>query len=191
MWENQEQLKLPLFREDTKLSCLRTGTSQLSLFLGANLDFFMWHFDHFWALWPVREALWAGTKFNCSLIILWLLQNSPVFRNYSFLGEKNKESPPLLSIYKKISSQLPLLLLLFWPDSNSANPIFSHSWELSRIPLGSLAFRFFFQDMDRFFFLFTSSERNLQLPPKFAFQVSLLIIQNVSADIKQLLLHPH
>lgn len=49
-WENQEQLELPLFRADRKLSSLSTGTFQLSPLLDANLGFFMWHFGHFWAL---------------------------------------------------------------------------------------------------------------------------------------------
>lgn len=94
-----------------KLCCLRAGTFPLPPLLDANLDFLMWHFEHFWALRPVRGVLRAGTIFNCSLIIPWLLQNSPVLRNDSFWGGKKS---PLLSIYKKICSQVPLLLFLFW-----------------------------------------------------------------------------
>lgn len=170
MWENQKQLKLSLFREGRKLSCLRTGTSQLSPLLDANLDFFMWHLGRFWALWPVRGALRAGAIFNCSLITLWLLQNSPVLRNDSFLGEKNKESPPLLSVYKKSapsSLSCSSVLVLHW--LKLCHLIFTDYWELSSIPLCSFTFSCFFSIYQQVFLPVHLFRAEFTIVPKICF----------------------
>lgn len=104
-------------------------------------------------------------------------------RNDSFLGEKIKIRHLCFQSIK-ICSQVPFLLFLFWPcaDLNSANPnlvIPENSprslWLPS--PLGV-----FFNTSTDFSSCSLTQSGLLQLPPKFAFQVSLLVIQNATSS---------
>lgn len=154
-WENHKQFATTSVLERQKAFQLtfRTETFKPTFPLpDANLDLFYHGILTFlgslsWALWPVTEVIQIVTVFNLSLIILCLLENSPVLWNDSFGGAG--ESPSLLWICKEsvlwlpsLPPQVSFLLFLCWlsltTDLNVANLISSDFSELSWTSLGCL-----------------------------------------------------